>query len=305
VCHRRPPIPWTYLLVATFVTSSRALFADNQPPPSDAYKTVSVDVGGKTMPVRVKDSSDPFKNVSASNTSGKYDPTSLNFSATSSMANKSYSGPSNSFSQVSSEYKNRDRNTFVTKPYALDSSSHSVPNLDAKPTFSTTSAFSHSAAGFDHAYQTSTADAGQNRTALLASATSPDQGRSATFEKQTSDAFVDPLGHKKFEGNEADAAHRHLTRTKSGQIEVSDLPDRPLTIDEVRELINHGFKPNTEVKPEEPSKPLNDPDYKPEPLRDVPAPTSSEDDKDDPVPAPGTMSAPAVPAENSEPLPQR
>ncbi len=143
---------------------------------------------------------------------------------------------------------------------------------------------------------------------MLASATSPDQGRSATIEKQNSAAFASPLGDKKFEGDEAQAARRHLSRNKSGQIEITDLPDRPLTIDEVRNLINHGFKPDTEVKPEEPSKPLNDPDYKPEPLRDMPAPASSDDDKDDPVPAPGTMSSPAipaVPAENSDALPQR
>ncbi|HEY0257297.1 MAG TPA: hypothetical protein VGC39_07635 [Candidatus Methylacidiphilales bacterium] len=300
--HCRPPIVWTYFLAVTLVMTGRALFADDPPASADGYKTVYVD--GKNMPVRVKEAGDPYKNVSATSSSGKYDPTSLNFSATSSMANKSFSAPPTTFSHSIYDLKNRDQNTFVTKPYVFDSSSHSVPNLNAKPTFASTTAYDRTAAGFDRSYQTSSADAGQNRTALLASTTSPDQGRTATFEKQTSAAFASDLAHKTFEGDEAQAAHRHLSRNKTGQIEVTELPDRPLTIDEVRDLINHGFKPNTEVKPEEPSKPLNDPDYKPQPLRDVPAPAASEDDKDDPVPAPGIMSAAAVPVENSEPLPQ-
>ncbi len=82
---------------------------------------------------------------------------------------------------------------------------------------------------------------------------------------------------------------------------MSGLPNRSLSIDEVRNLINHETKPNTDAKPDAPNKPLNDPNYKPEPLRDAPSP-ASEDDKNDPVPPPGTMAAP--PPENAEPLPQ-
>jgi hypothetical protein len=83
---------------------------------------------------------------------------------------------------------------------------------------------------------------------------------------------------------------------------MSGLPNRPLSIDEVRNLINHETKPNTDIKPDEPSKPLNDPNYKPEPLRDMPAPNNN-DDANDPVPPPGTMASPQAP-ENSEQLPQ-
>jgi hypothetical protein len=89
------------------------------------------------------------------------------------------------------------------------------------------------------------------------------------------------------------------------QARLSDLPNRPLTIDEVRGLINHGFKPDTNVKPETSSKPLNDPDYKPEVSPappDSPQGSKADDDKNDPLPAPGTMSQP--PPENSESLPQ-
>jgi hypothetical protein len=110
------------------------------------------------------------------------------------------------------------------------------------------------------------------------------------------------MSGKTFQGPEAVAAHQHLTMTDDGKIFISDLPNRALTIDEVRNLINHGFKPNTDLKPEEQSKPLNDPNYKPEPLREMPAP-ATDDDRNDPVPPPGTMAAPQPP-ENSVPLPQ-
>jgi hypothetical protein len=306
VWHRPPLIFWIPLIAITWVTTGRLLPADDQPASPDGYKTVPVDVGGKTLPVRVKEESDPYKNVSSSDSSGKYDPERI-FSTTSPMADKTFSLPSNSVSPGGADFKNSTQNTFITKPYAFDSSAPSAPNLNNKVSFPATSAYSRNAAGFDKSYATSSADAGQNQTALFASATSPDQGRTAVLGGQTTSTFASPLANKTFQGEAADAAKRHLSRLKNGQILITDLPSRPLTIDEVRDLINHGFEPNTDVKPEEPSKPLNDPNYQPKPLRIEPSPNApsptSDDDKDDPVPPPGTMAAPPAP-ENSQPLPQ-
>jgi len=210
--------------------------------------------------------------------------------------------PTGSLSEGAFNDRNRDQNTFTTKPYAFDSSAPTAPNLNEKFT-TTTSADSRNATGFDKSYPTSTDTDGKNKTALFASATSPDQGRTAVLGGQTTSTYASPLSDQTFHGDEADAAKRHLTRLQNGQMLVTDLPNRPLTIDEVRQLINHGFKPDTDVKPtDEPSKPLNDPQYKPEPLREAPPVSSNDDDKDDPVPPPGTMAAP--PPENTQPLPQ-
>jgi hypothetical protein len=301
VRHGRSSIFWASLITVTLVTSGGVLLAADQPASSDGYKTVPVIGGGKGAAVRVREQPDALAHASFPD---ELDPQRV-FSATNRMANKTFSMPADSVSHGTSLYKEGDRNTFATKPYTFDASSPSVPNADAKFSYPTTSAYNRSATGFDHGYQTSNADAGQNRTALLASATSSDQGRTAILGGQTQSAFASSMSNKTFEGEEADAARRHLTRTKSGQILITDLPNRPLTIDEVRDLINHGFKPDTDARPPEPSKPLNDPDYKPQPLRDDPSPNTSDqdDDKNDPVPAPGTMAAPPAP-ENSEPLPQ-
>jgi hypothetical protein len=228
------------------------------------------------------------------------------FSTQSSMANKTFSPSSNSIQKSNSEFNNRDQNTFITKAYVGDPSSPSAPNLNAKAAFPTTSAYSRNAAGFDKSYSTSKADAGQNRTAVLSSSNvSTDQNRTAVLGgPEKPEVFAsNSMGDKQYLGPGAQHVPDGINIKENVSLSrMSGLPNRPLSIDEVRNLINHGFKPDTDVKPEEPSKPMNDPNYKPEPLRDMPAP-SREDDKNDPVPPPGTMAAPQAP-ENSEPLPQ-
>jgi hypothetical protein len=306
VLHRRSILAWTCLFGFAVVTTGRLAVADDPAPSSsDGYKTIHVNSGGKALPIRVQEEKDPYQSVSSTDTSGKYNPEQI-FSRTNAMANKKFMDSATFETGVNSDYKNNDQNTFITKPYSFDSDSSSIPNLHTKANFASTSAYNQRATGFDKNYATTTADAGQNQASLFASATSPDQGRTAVLGGQTTATFASPLTDKKFEGDEADAAKRHLIRMKTGQMLVEDLPDRPLTIDEVRDLLNHGFKPDTDAKPpEEQSKPLNDPDYKPEPLREAPAPPTpvNDDDKNDPVPPPGTMSAPPAP-ENSQPLPQ-
>jgi hypothetical protein len=226
------------------------------------------------------------------------------------MANKAYAFTADSAAaQAGADYnKKSDQNSFITKPYSLDTGS-SVRDADSKSNFATSSAYTPSATGYDKNFATSTADAGQSQASVLASSTAAEQGRAAELGGQTTSTYASPMGDKIFNGDEAAASKRHLTRLKTGQMLVEELPDRPLTIDEVRDLLNHGFKADTDVKPQgEPSKALDDPDYKPQPLRDTPNPTvpASDEDKDDPVPPPGTMSAPlAPPPENAQSLPQR
>jgi hypothetical protein len=295
------------LVPVIFVTTGRLLHADDQPASSDGYKTVPVTVGGKTMAVRVKEEGDPFKNVSSSNSTGKYDPERI-FSTTSSMADKTFSLPPDSISKSNSDFKNRDQNTFITKAYLGDASSPTAPNLNAKAGFPTTGAYNRNATGFDKSYITSNADVGQSRTAVLASSTtSTDQNRTAVLGgPEKPDALAsDSMANKQYLGPGAQHVPDGISIKENIVLSrMSGLPNRPLSIDEVRNLINHDVKPNTDVKPEEPSKPLNDPNYKPEPLRDTPPPAAGEDnDKNDPVPPPGTMAAPQAP-ENSEPLPQ-
>jgi len=307
VWHRRFLLSWPPLLAVTVVTTIRPLSADDPSASSDGYKTVFIKHGDKSLPIRVRES-DPFKNITSPAPTGKYDPTQFSFNTTSSMANKSFSQPTGAPPTGNDDANNGTPNTFVTKSYRFDSNAPSAPDLDRKSSVSANSAFNRTAPGFDKSYSASTTDAAQNQTALFASTTSTDQGRTAVLSDHstTSPGFVSPLSGKVFQGEEADALHRSLTRMKNGQMLVTDLPDRPLTIDEVRALINHGFKPDTSAPPPPPSKPLNDPNYQPEPLREEPPAANAgatDDDKDAAVPPPGTMSAPPPP-ENTQPLPQ-
>jgi hypothetical protein len=308
VWHNQPLISWTRLIAVTFVTTARLLSADDQPASSDGYKTVPVTVGGKVVPIRVKDAGDPFKNVSSSDSTGKYDPQRI-FSTTSLLADKTFSFPSDSIAKSNSDFNNRDQNTFITKAYTEDTSAPYPPNLNTKVSFPAAAGYSRNAAGFDKSFASSSTDLGQNRTAAFASsATSADQNRTAILGgPEKPEVFAsDPMANKQYLGPGAQHVPDGIVIKDNIVLSrMSGLPNRPLTIDEVRNLINHDVKPNTDVKPDEPSKPLNDPNYKPEPLRDMPPPTS-DDDANDPVPPPGTMAAPQSPApENSEPLPQQ
>jgi hypothetical protein len=300
------------LAVVALVTAGRLLVADDAAPTSpDGYKTVNVDTGGgKSLPIRVREDKDPYAAVSSQNTTGKYDPEHI-FSQPSSMANKTFSGSSDVANSGHNDYNKSSReNTFITKPYTFDSKTSSVAGLDTKASYPTAPLSNRTSNDFGKTFTTASADLGPNQASTFASTKASEQGRTATLGGQAIDTPTSPLGDKTFTGDEAQSAKRHLTRLKSGQMYVQDLPNRPLTIDEVRDLINHGFKPDTDAKPpEEESKPLNDPAYVPKPLREAPEVTappspSSDEDKDDPVPPPGTMSAPPPP-ENAQPLPER
>jgi hypothetical protein len=304
----RSPIFWTGLIAVIFVTTGARLRADTPSASSDAdgnAKIVPVIVGGRKLPVRVEQQTDPLKNVPASGTPGKYDPQRL-FSSTNAMANKSFSPSSDPLSHANSDFTDHDRNTFATKSYVDRASSSSTANPDAKASFPTFASNSRPAPGFDKNYATPNADPRLNRpAAFVPSNTAADQNRSAVpgGSEKPEELTASSMANKQYLGPGAQQVPEGIVIKDNIVISrMSGLPNRPLSIDEVRNLINHESKPDTDAKPAEPSKPLNDPDYKPEALRDTPSP-AGDDDKNDPVPPPGTMAAPQTPV-NSEPLPQ-
>jgi hypothetical protein len=302
------PIPWVILIAVALVTIGPALHADDPPtgPSKDLhnYKTVQIKGDGAPMSVRVQEQPDPLRHVTMKDDLDHQ----RAFSETNEMANKSFTTTAGPAWIHNADVKGQD--SFATKPYDFNDAAPTVPNVGTKATFRSTPFKGSATTGFDKSFPTTAADASQNQAAVLGASASPDQGRAAPFNARPVHVFAAANTEKTFQGEEADAAHRRLKRLNDGSYEISDLPDRPLTIDEVRNLINHGFKPNTSQPPPEPTRPMNDPDYVAQPLRDDPSPPSStppakarDDDKDDAVPPPGTMATP--PPENSESLPKR
>ena len=312
---RRPILVWTHLAVVAFVTSGRLLVAeDQQTASSDGYRTVNAGGDDGKVPVRVQEDKDPLAAVASHDTNSKYDPERI-FSRPSSMAGKSFSKSSDIMNSGHNDYNtSSSENQFVTKPYSFDSKTSTVPGLDTKAAYPTAPVSSRNSNDFTKSFNTASADLGPNQSSSLVSSKAEEQNRSAVLGGHTTDTYASALGNKTFNGSEADAAKKHLTRMKGGQMLVQDLPNRPLTVDEVRDLINHGFKPDTDKAPvEDESKPLNDPNYIPKPIREAPEETApstptaraaNDEDKDDTIPSPGMISANAAP-ENSQPLPQK
>jgi hypothetical protein len=308
VQHCRSISHWTRLTVLTLTASGSLLFADDQPATtSDGYKIIKS--GG--MPIRVKDQPDALAHA---NLTDELDHQRA-FSASNPMGSKSYAFTADSMAQSGSDYsKKSDATTFITRPYSFNANSPTAPNLNSKAELASANSLARPATGFNKGYATSTADSGQNQAASFSSQTASEQNRAAVLGAHDVTTPASAFSGKTFEGDEAVAAKRHLSRGKNGQIIIDDLPSRPLTIDEVRDLIDHGFKADTDEKPaEDQSKPLNDPSFQPKPLRDEspagddkPVSPASVDDKDDPVPSPGMMSTTLQPPpENTQPLPQK
>jgi hypothetical protein len=296
-----PSLCRTSLIAVVLLATGATLRAADAPANSDE-KTVPVSVGGRMVPFRVKQQNDPLKHASFPD---ELDPRKV-FSATNDMANKSYTADSVTLKK-DSDFSNRDRNTFPTSAYR-DST---LPDQSNSKTFTTSKAFTKSAHDYNKSFSTTTANLGSNQPAVLSqNPTSDDQNRTAVLggpDKQEVLASND-MTHKQYLGPGAQkvpdgvAIKDNLILTR-----MSGVPDRPLSIDEVRNLINHGTVPDTTEKPDAPSKPLNDPNYQPEPLRDIPAPIPGGNPKEDDesaIPEPGTMSL-VPPPENSQPLPQR
>ena len=287
------------------------LQADPAPPAAPlGYKNVAIKQGDRTGYIQVRDSEDPYRNVKDS--SGDKEPDHFSFGMTSSMANKTYSSNSDSSIDTGTYQKNVQK-TFVTQSYFADNSEatdKTTPGLHSRFPVNSADGYSKSATGFDKSFDTASADVDQNKT--FATTSSSEQGHTAVLGGQEIKKFASSMSSKTFQGREADAAKRDLEDMNEGLVGLKDLPNRPLTIDEVRALINHGVKPELDEKPAEASKPLNDPDYEPDPapppLRSSSGNHLRDDTPDqDIIPPPGMMGPAPVPApapENSEPLPK-
>jgi hypothetical protein len=281
-------------MAVALLLTSQLLHADNKPSESDDSKLVPIKTGDKTVYIKVKKQHDPYANLSSSERSF--------FSKESPMANKQFDSNDASVSKSNTSFRQQ---SFLTKSYSFDGKSQSnliLPNLDTKVATSTATTYGRNASGFDKSFATSSSNSTQNKKVLFASNTSDYQGRTATLGTHQTDASVTfPLAGKTYQGPETTYARHDLDQVSQGLSRMTDLPNRPLTIDEVRNLINHETKPNTNSKPEPASKPLNDPDYKPVPS---PAPPAADENKGDLVPSPGMAAAALQPPENSEPLPK-
>ena len=288
-------------MVAAFLLASQVLHADNKPIISpDGSKMVPVKMGNKTTYIKVQEPPDLSKHASWS-TSEKYNPTTFDLGRTSTLANKQFDSSDSSVTKSNSSFQQK---AFLTKSYSIDSESqaNAVRNLNTKVSTDTAAAYGNTASGFDKNFSTSNSNLDQNKKVLFASNTSEYQSRTATIgAQQISPPSASPLAGQSYQGPEIASTRHDLDQVNGGLSRMSDLPNRALTIDEVRDLINHGVKPNTNSKPEPASKPLNDPDYKPIPS---PAPPAADEDKNDLIPSPGMTAASLQPPENSEPLPK-
>ena len=299
----------THLLAVILLTIGPTLRADDKPAAPDGYTMVPVKSGDTTTYVKVKKELDPYQNV-ASSRSDKYDPTSLDFNKASPMGDKEFAGTSSTFSKTATISNDREQGTFPTKPYADASAppAHSMPNMNTKVSTPSSGAFTRTAPGFQKSFMTGgSTDNGQNKAAVLPpSQVTSEQDRTAVLGTGKTDTYASAMASKQYLGPGAQNVPKGENVKEnvvlaSGELSsLSDLPNRPLSVDEVRNLINHGIKPDLDNKLEAPSKALNDPDYKPEPS---PAPPPADDDKSDPIPPPGMMAVPQPP-ENTEPLPQ-
>jgi hypothetical protein len=147
----------------------------------------------------------------------------------------------------------REQRTFVTKSYFDETSTAqhaSTSDLNSKIFAPAFTAYSHGVAGLDKSYPVSGTDVAQNKAALFAANTSDFQNRTANLGTQKTETYASPLSNKSYLGPESAALHQEMSQVNDELIHLKDLPDRPLTIDEVRALINHGVTPDTDAKPE-------------------------------------------------------
>ena len=296
------------VLAAGFLATGLSVHADDKPIAPPGYKMVPVALGGgHTGYVEVKEAATAGSPDSTPNNSG--------FNMTSPMANKTFM-PDGDSGNASSD-QDKMQGTFVTKSYfgkGDDSSDQSMPGLHDEVPVKSDNSYSRRADGFDQSYQTSAANE-QTKASPLGSQKATESDQTASMGSHETQTFAYNDSDKAYTGPETRDVKHDLDRMNQGLESLKDLPDRPLTVDEVRALINHGVKPDFDEKPAAPSQPLNAPDYTPEaapaPMREPVQPGHLKDanDADTDLSVPGAVSHPdqTVPdpaPENSQPLPQ-
>jgi hypothetical protein len=293
---------WTISVSAAADKPARTTTAPNQAPPG--YHDVKLS-GGAVVRVADQGSTSGLKTAAAQD-NGPYDPESANFSKTSSYASKSFDTGHASLSQNSSAEEARDGKHFLTQPYATGEYAgagrtfKTVAYADAShPDADLTKSFvlsKDAAPGADQTFNTGRKSEFQDKNALIAQ-TAPKVDPFAAPADLTEKTFFDPttlhVPHKSF------TIDKSVSSDPNSEGTITDLPNRPLTVDEVRNLINHEQIPDLNSKAEAPSRALNDPNWTPpevappalddRPVRPGPTTESQGDD----LPPPGMMSQPA------------
>jgi hypothetical protein len=304
---------WAPCFVVILAFSSPVLRANGQagaPVPSDKdYHEVTVKNGKKTAVIRVKDQIGPRLHGELPS-NGVYSPTNLDLGRSSSFSNKEFTVGNSSLSKTDTAEEALSGNRFVTKSFSL---SKSDSMADVGKTYKTSS-FTESARGSNDyqgkTFATSASTMTQGKDAAFEGAgkTSTFQGQTAVLDgdKKTPFSGTSDLNDKTF----SDPEMKHIRRdpySTGNNLDVkrlTDLPNRPLTIKEVRNLINHETVPNLNEKADDDLKSLNDPEYEPPaPFKDYRPKQLPAEEKDNGLPSPGMMATP-TPPENGQPLPK-
>jgi hypothetical protein len=299
-------IPIALLIAGVSVSPLRA--DDSKPVARPGYRLVAIKGGDKTAYIEVRDTSNPYSQLK--DTGPDHGPQHFSFGQTSSMADKTYSLDTAS-SAYGGKYQDQVQSGFLTKSYFDkngNEADHSMPGLNTPVPLPSADGYVHHADGFDRSFSTKSDDE-QNRASALGTMSASEAHQEATLGGHAVQAYAYNDSNHTYLGPEAGQVHHDLDRMNHGLETLKDLPDRALTIDEVRALINHGVKPDL-AKPStaEPTKPLNDPSYLPDaaPAPMAPsAPDHLQDSSD--LSTPGATAHPEMavpPPENSQPLPQ-
>ena len=295
--------------LVTFFACALVLQAQNQAPNADPDKNdrqVKVKSGKKTATIRVRDIPGPRLDPPST---GKYDPQNLDLGRSSTFAGKQFSTSNAALSKKDTAIEGRAGNSFITKPFAFGKS-------DAGSDFGKaykTSTYTESARGSDDyskkTFATSSSSLAQNKDAVFANKTSSFANQSAVLDGSKKAPFsgTSDLNDKTFSDPEMKHVRRDPYSAGNGlDVErLVDLPNRPLTIKEVRNLINHETIPHLDEKADDDIKALNDPEYEPPaPLQDYRPKPLPPEEKDNSLPSPGMMATPTPPPENTQPLPK-
>ena len=250
--HNRSITSRVRFLVVIFLTIGRVLRADDASSTDDNGKVVQLPSGAK---LKVQDA-DPYKNLHVPPPTGQYDPTKYSMNQTSSFANKQFSADSIAVSKNGSSLVH-NQEAYTTKAYTdLSPANPTAQNYDAKYSTSAANESDHGDADaqFSKNYTTSSSSLGHDAASSFSS-TSSDQNRTATLGSKTSKTFASEIS-KQYLGPGAQHVPDGFVKENVVMATVKDIPNRPLTIDEVRSLINHGIKPDLDTAPSESSKPL-------------------------------------------------
>ena len=277
------------------------LRADTAPPPvAPGYHNVPIKNGDHTAYIQVRDTNDPFAHLKQTD-DAQGNAFSLN--RTSTLSHQNYDLGAAATATPAAVKDQSQTSGFQTRGYFANHPA-AATTWKAYQTDTTEAYVGLKSADYDKTFTTARADIDQ-KTAGGANSTSEYAGKSAQLGGHEVKVFASSLGTQTYAGREASLIKKDLAQMNDGMEGLKDLPNRTLTIDEVRALINHGIKPNTEEKAPEPTKALNDPDYTPDAapalLRDAPLNDSRlKTFNDDLIPPPGMMAHP----EAAEALPQ-